>query len=229
MSVVARSLFRIYRPVALWFWSVITVAVVVTTAALARFYEVKVSLWMVIAGQAMKWWLLVVGVLLVATHLKLYVTNGVTRRGYLAGAGLFGGISAVLFALMLPIGHGIERLVWTAFGTPPDTYPAFTAGGALRELGHFLPGALGCLISGALIAAGFYRFNWWKGLLLIIPGVVPLVVADGLLGLYAAAEVPAPRLLPFAAGLTLSLAVTAVGAWALRLELRDVTIRRTAG
>ena len=27
MTVVARSLFRIYRPVALWFWSVITVAV----------------------------------------------------------------------------------------------------------------------------------------------------------------------------------------------------------
>jgi hypothetical protein len=65
--------------------------------------------------------------------------------------------------------------------------------------------------------------------LLVVPGAVPLVVAKGLLGLYAAAEVPAARLLPFAAGLALSLAVTVAGAWALRLVLRDVTIRRTAG
>jgi len=229
MNVVVRSLFRTYRPVALWFWSIVTLVVVVTTAVLASVAEVEVSMWFLIAGQAVKWWLLILGVLLVATHLKLFVANGVTRRDFLIGGGVFGGLCAVVFALMVPIGHGVERLVWTAFGTPPDGYPAFTAAAALREAGHLLPGTLGCLVSGALIAAGFYRFNWWIGLLLVVPGALPLVVADGLLGLYAAAEVPAPRLLPFAAGFALSLAVTVLGAVALRREMRDVTIRRTAG
>jgi hypothetical protein len=229
MNVVARSLFRIYRPVALWFWSIVTLVTVITTAVLAGVDEVGVSLWFLIAGQGMKWWLLILGVLLVAVHLKLYVANGVTRRDFLIGAGVFGGLSAVVFALMVPLGHGVERLVWTAFGTPPDSYPVFTAGAALREAGHLLPGALGSLVTGALIAAGFYRFDWRIGLLLILPGALPLVVADGLLGLYAAAEMPAPRLLPFAAGFVLSLAVTVLGALALRREMRDVTIRRTAG
>lgn len=229
MNVVVRSLFHIYRPVALWFWGIGTLATVITTAVLARVAEVEVSVWFLIAGQAMKWWLLILGTLLVGVHLRLYVANGVTRRDFLIGAGVFGGLSAVLFTLVVPIGHGVERLLWTAFGTPPDSYPAFTAGTALREAGHLLPGALGCLVSGALIAAGFYRYNWWIGLLLVVPGLLPLAVAEGLLGLYAAAEMPAPRLLPFAGGFALSLAVTVLGALALRHEMRDVTIRRTAG
>lgn len=229
MTVVTRSLFGIYRPVALWFWSIVTLVVVIVTAVVTRFAEVDVSLWFVIAGQAMKWWLLVIGVLLTATHLKLYVTNGVTRRDFLLGAGVFGGLTAVLFAVVVPVGQAVEGLLRTALGSLPDAYPAFGAGEALRTFGHLLPGALGCLVSGALIAAGFYRFNWWIGLLLVIPGAIPLAVAEGLLGLYAAADTPAPRLLPFAAGFALSLTVTALGALVLLREMRDVTIRRTTG
>jgi hypothetical protein len=229
MTLVAKTLTTLYRPVGIGFWSIIALIVVVVTAVLAVVYEVRYSLWLIIAGQAMKWWLLVFGVLLVATHLRLYVANGVTRRDFLAGAALFGGLTAVAYALIVVLGHGIERLVWTAFGTPPATYPAFSALEALREFGHYLPGALGCLVTGALVAAGFYRFTWWIGLLLVIPGALPLAVADGLLGLYAAIEAPAPRLLPYPAGVAFSLAVTVIGALLVHRQMHDVAIRRTAG
>ena len=229
MTIVAKSLYKIYRPVALWFWSMMVLVVAAATAVVARVYEVKFSFWMIIVGQATKWWLLVIGVLLVATHLKLYVANGITRRDFLAGAGLFGGLTAVAYAAMVPIGHGVERLLWTAFGTPPASYPEFSAAEALREFGHYLPGGLACLVSGAFIAAGFYRFNWLIGLLLIIPGALPLLASEGLLGLYAAVEPPAPRVLPYAGGLAVSLALTVLAAAAIRVAMRDVTIRRTAG
>ena len=229
MILVAKSLAKIYRPVIIAVWSIIALIVVLVTSVLAAVYEVRYSLWLIIAGQAMKWWLLVFGVLAVAPHLRLYVSNGVTRRDFLAGAALFGGLTAVAYALIVVVGHGIERLVWTAFGTPPATYPPFSALDGLREFGHFLPGALGCLVTGALIAAGFYRFTWWIGLLLTIPGLLPLAVADGMLGLYAAVEAPAPRLLPYPAALAFSLTVTVIGALLLHREMHDVAIRRTAG
>jgi hypothetical protein len=229
MILVAKSLAKIYRPVVLWFWSIIVLAVVAVTAILATVYEVRYSIWLLIAGQATKWWLLVFGTLLVATHLKLYVANGITRRAFLAGGALIGGLTAVVWAALVPIGHGVERLVWTMVGTPPAGYPEFSAAEALREFGHYLPGVLACLVSGALIAAGFYRFPWWAGLLLIVPGALPVVAAEGLLGLYAAAESPAPRILPYAGGLAVSLALTLLAAVAIRATVQDVAIRRTAG
>lgn len=229
MTTVARSLFRVHRPIVAWFWSLIALAAVVVNVTLARFTDSGRSIWLLITGQAVQWWLLVVGVLLVALHLRLYVAQGITRRGFLLGAGLFGGVTAVLFAVLVPVGHGVERLVWAAFGGPPADYPVFSAAEAVREFGYVLPGALGGLVSGALIAAGFYRFSWWAGLLLTLPGALPVLVAGGLFGLYDPAAGPSPRWLPFAAALAVSLLVTAVGAVLLHLQMRDATIRRAAG
>jgi hypothetical protein len=229
MTVVARSLFRTYRPIIVWFWCTLAVVTVIVTAVFAGFGEVNLSLWMVIAGHAMKWWLLVVGVLLVATHFKLYLVNGVTRRDFLLGAGVFGTVTAVGYAALVPIGHGVERLVWTAFGDPPEAYPAFSAAEALRDFGHFLPAALGWLASGALITAGFYRFGWWGGLLLLVPGALPLGVTEALLGIFGPEGTPSARLLPFAAGLAISLALTVAGTAACYLQMRDVAVPRAAG
>ncbi|MCA2217221.1 hypothetical protein [Jidongwangia harbinensis] len=229
MTVVARSLFRIYRPIIVWFWCTVAVVAAVGTAVLAQVAEVKLSLWIIIAGHGLKWWLLVIGVMLVATHFKLYLANGVTRRDFLLGAGVFGAITAVGYAAMVPIGHGVEWLVWTAFGGPPESYPAFSAAGAVREFGHLLPAALGWLVSGALITAGFYRFRWWAGLLLLVPAALPLAVTDALLGIFGPEDTPSARVLPYAAGLTVSLLLTAAGTAAFYLQMRDVAVARTAG
>ena len=225
MTVVLKSLTGIYRPVAIWFYGILAVVVLVTSIVWVQVTDVDRSLWQLIAGQATKYWLLVVGILLVGTHLKLYVANGVTRRNFLFGAGLFGGLAAVLFAALIPLGRTVEWLAWMPFGASPG----FSAASAWHDFGFYLPGALGALVSGALVAAGFYRWSWWKGLLLIVPFALPLAVSEVLLGLYASDTGPSARCLPFAAGIAVSLLVTAVGAVVLHRVLREVTIRRSAG
>ena len=228
MNVVARSLFRFYRLPALTTLGVIVVVVVVASVVAARVARVELSLWELITGQATKYWLLVLGLSL-ATQLKLHVANGVTRRRFLLGAGLFGLITAVSFAALVPIGRGVEWLVRNALGVAANGYPDFSFGEALRDFAHYAPGAVGWLITGALVAAGFYRYSWWAGLLLIVPFALPLAIPETLLGLYAAVDTPVARFLPFAAGLTLSLLASAAGAVVLRLVTRDVAIRPTAG
>ena len=229
MNVVAKSLFRNYRLVGLWFWGVIALVVVVASVITARFGGIDLSLWALITGQASKYWLLVLGVSLVVIQLKLYVANGVTRREFLLGAGAFGVVTALLFAALVPIGTGVEWLLRNAFGVAANGYPDFSAGQALRDFGYYAPGAIGWLITGALVAAGFYRYSWWAGLLLVIPFGLPLVVPEMLLGLYASADAPVSRFVPFGAGLALSLLASAAGAVVLRLVTRDMTIRPSAG
>lgn len=229
MNVVFTSLFRMYRYVGFWFWGFIALAVVVASVVTGQFSGNDLSLWELITGQAMKYWLLVLGVSVVTVHLKLYVANGVTRRAFLLGAGAFGLVTALIFAALVPIGRGFEALLRGAFGVAPNGYPDFSVGGALRDFGHYAPGAIGWLVTGALVAAGFYCYSWWAGLLLLIPFVVPLAVPETLLGLYAAADPPASHFVPFGAGLALSLLASAAGAIVLRLMTRDVTIRPSGG
>jgi hypothetical protein len=229
MNVVAKSLYGIYRPVAIYTWCVITVVVLGVAVVTSRVTEIDLSIWRLIVGEAVKYWLLVLGTLLVATHLKLYVANGVTRREFLAGAGAFGILTAVVYAALVPIGTGVEWLLRSAFGIASDGYPDFTAGEALRDFGFYAPVAIGFLVTGALVAAGFYRYPWWAGLLLIIPFALPLVVSESLLGLYVAGDSPAPRFVPLGVGVLLSLLVSAAGAAVLRLVTRDVPIRPSAG
>jgi len=147
---------------------------------------------------------------------------------FLIGSALFGGLTATAFAVLLPIGHGIEQLVWTIIGTPPAGYPQFSAAEAVREFGHYLPIELGFLVSGAFIGAAFYRFAWWAGLLLLLPGVMPAIAADALLGGVGAGP-PAAQGLPYAGALAVSLVVTVLIAAMIGAAMRDVTIRRTAG
>jgi len=229
MNVVAKSLYGIYRPVAIWLWSVITVVVIGVTIGIHQFGQVDLSIWRLVAGEAVKYWLLVLGTLIVAIHLKLYVANGVTRRDFLFGAGAFGLVTAVVFAALVPIGRGAEWLLRSAFGVASAGYPDLTAGDALRDLGLYAAPAIGWLVTGALIAAGFYRYQWWGGLLLIIPFALPLVVSEGLLGRFLAADNVAPRFLPLGLAVLVSLLVSAAGAGILRLVTREVPIRSTAG
>ena len=229
MILVAKSLTRIYRPVVLWFLCAVTLVVVAASIVLARVSSgTGFSLWLITAGHATKWWLLIMGILLIATYLKLHVANGVTRHDFLLGSALFGGVTATAFAVLLPIGHGIEQLVWTIIGTPAAGYPEFSAAEAVQEFGHYLPIELGFFVSGAFIGAAFYRFAWWAGLLLVLPGAMPALAADALLGGVGAGP-PVARGLPYAGALAVSLVVTVLMAAMIGAAMRDVTIRRTAG
>ncbi|MFI7547373.1 twin-arginine translocation signal domain-containing protein [Actinoplanes sp. NPDC049599] len=224
---VAGNLLRIYRPVALWFWSLMIVGIAVAMTVLASVTDPPVSLWLVVAGAAAKYWVGVVGVLVVSMNLRQFVANGITRRDFLAGAALAGVLAAVLFSVAVPLGHEAEQLLLGGFGPVTGRYPATSLGTGLRELGHILPASLAFLVTGAAGTAGFYRYGAWGGLALLPLAVLPVAAAEALLGVDEHGGFDA-RLVPYAAAVLVTLTVTALVGLLVHLELRDVAIRRGA-
>jgi len=224
---VALNLLRIYRPVALWFWVTMIVCVAVGMTVVSRLTDPTFSLWLVIPGLAAKYWLGVVGLLLVSLHLRQFVANGITRHDFLAGAAMAGVLLAVLFAAAVPLGHAAEQLLLHLAGPLPPQYPTTSPGTALREFGHVLPGALAFVVAGAAAAAGFYRFGAWGGLALLPIAVLPVAVAEALLGVNEKGGFDV-RFVPYAAAVLITLAVTGLGALLFQREVRDVAIRRAA-
>jgi hypothetical protein len=225
---VLTTLLRIYRPVGLWFWCTMIICIAAVDTLLATHDSVNFSLWLLVAGTAAKYWLLVVGLLLINAQLKQFVTNGVTRRDFRTGSAVFGLVAAVLFALIVVAGHGVEQALTGLAGPLPADYPDLSASSALSEFGHVLPAELAYLVSGAAIAAGFYRYGPLPGLLIIVPGLVPVALTETLLGRGPHGE-PLTRFLPYGVALVVTLVAVALVALMYSRELRDVTIRRSAG
>jgi hypothetical protein len=224
---VSGALFRVYRPIIGWFAAIFVVAYLVAVSLVASNGDLTFSMWLVLAGSAAKYWLLVVGIILVVMQLRQFVVNGVTRHEFLTAVGVFGLVASVGFALAVVLGHGLENVVLEAVGKRGAGYPAINPGGMVRELGEVLPESLAYFISGAMIAAGFYRWRAWFGLLVMVGGAVPAAVADGLLGVNEWGDNTAR--LPYAAALPISLAATVLVAVAFHRAISDVAIKRTAG
>jgi len=224
---VTSALFRLYRPIVLPFAVILVVADVIATVAVANFTDLGFSMWLVLGGQAAKYWILVVGIILVAMNLRQFVVNGATRHEFLAGVAVFGLVLAVAWAIAVPLGHGIENAVLDAVGKRGPGYPVLTAGGALREFGQQLPISLAYLVSGATIAIGFYRWRAWIGLGVMLGGAVPAFATDWLLGFNEWGGLTHD--VPYSVGLAVSLAATGLVAWGFHRATSDVPIRRTAG
>ena len=191
------------------------------------FTQTRFSLWLTIANSAAKYWLLVVGIILISMQFRQFIANGVTRREFLTGAAVFGLTLVVAFAVIVPLGHAVETGVLGLIGRRPEGYPVCTIGVALVEFGRVLPQSLGFFVSGTLIAAGFYRFRPWTGVALIVPGALPLGIGQGLLRFDDRGV--ATDAWPYAAALAVAVLITAAGAAGIYAVMRDVAIRRTAG
>ncbi|AGZ45581.1 hypothetical protein [Actinoplanes friuliensis] len=222
---VTSELFRTYRPVALWFWSIMIVGVAIGSTVVNLVTEPKFSLWLVVVGASAKWWLGVVGVLLVSLHLRQFVANGITRRDFMTGMAVFGLAGSLLTALIVPIGHALEQLLLGIAGPLPPDYPALSAGAAALEFGHVLPASLAFFVAGATATAGFYRYGAWGGLALVVPAVLPIGFAEVLLGVDQHGGFDS-RFVPYAAAAALSLVVTGLVALLHEREMRHVAIRR---
>jgi hypothetical protein len=57
-------------------------------------------------------------------------------RDFRTGAGAFGVVLAVFFALCVPLGHGVESALLGLDGRLPSGYPSFSLAVALREIGY---------------------------------------------------------------------------------------------
>ena len=221
------ALFRVYRPILLPFAGIVVVVHAIITSIVASHGEMNFSMWLVLIGSATKYWLFVVGIMLVAMQLRQFVTNGVTRHEFLAAVGAFGLTMSASFAAAVVLGHQAESLALEAFGARGPDYPTLTLGGMVAEFGHVLPVTAGYFVSGGLIAIGFYRWRAWIGLVVMLAGAIPAAAADGLLGINEFGDLP--HRLPYAAALAISVAATAIGAAAFHRAMSDVPIRRTAG
>ncbi len=226
MSVTA-ILLRLWRPIVLWFVAILITVEIVAVIGIISVNPPSFSFWLVVAGAAAKYWPLVAGIMLISMYFRLFTTNGVTRHEFLAGLALFALGITVVFAAGVVIGHALESIALGLLDQRGDSYPVFRFGQAAAEFGHVLPATAAYLTSGILISAGFYRFRPWLGVLLIVPGAVPVVVADLLIKIDEHGELI--QRLPYGVALVLTLAASAAAFLGAHRLMRDVAIRRTAG
>lgn len=220
MTAVLLSLLRFYRWIALGFVSIVLLVTVAGDIWLSRSDEVAYSLWVTIAANGTKYWVSVVAVMAVSMHLRPLVAAGLTRRAFLRGTAAFLLAAAVGFSLLVVAGHGVEQAVVR----PAATYPVLTGTGAVTEFAHVLVTTLAFTAAGLAIAAGYYRFGPRRGFLLMIPAVVPVLLAEGLLG-FGPYGATVARVLPYGLGLAVTLAGAALVAVLGERELRDTPIR----
>jgi hypothetical protein len=176
----------------------------------------EVSLWLLVAGTGAKYWLGVVGTLLIALQLKSFVANGITRRAFLTGAAVFSLTLALIFTLLAPIGHFVEWRLIGLFIDLPDRYPVFTMSAGLSEFGHLLPANVALIVTGAAVTAGYYRFGGLGGLLAMVPALLPMGVAEWLFNFDDGGTTITTKFLPYVPALLVSLAVSLLGAVLLR-------------
>ena len=221
---VLTGLNRMYRPISIWFWCTLIVGVAIADVIIETVADPGFSLWLVIAGSAAKYWLGVVGVLLVSTNLRHFVAGGITRRDFLAAASLFGLAACLIFAVIVPVGHGVEAGLRGLNGPLPADYPHFSVSVALGEFAHQLPSCLAFLVASAAVTAGFYRFGALRGFALLVPALLPVAFAEVFLGIGDEGELGA-RFLPVAVAVLLTLVVTALVVLLTQRTLRHTAIR----
>jgi hypothetical protein len=214
---VARVLFRLFRPVVLWFFLALALIEAVAVVVPLILGRTTVSIWLLVAGSASRYWLLVIGILLVSSHLRRFVAGGATRREFFLAVVLLGAGISVAVAVLIPLGHGLENAILAAADRRTVDYPVFSATSAVRESGRALAVSLSFFISGCLFGMAYYRYSPWIGTALILPCAVPL----------AASQAVASGVLPYLPAFLLTLVTIAAGTAVLRASMRDVALRRT--
>ncbi|MEV6847267.1 hypothetical protein [Actinoplanes sp. NPDC051411] len=222
---VAEVLFRLYRPVVLWFGLALVLIEAVAVVVPLILGQATGSIWLLVAGSATRYWLLVIGILLVSTHLRRFVAGGATRREFFFAVLLLGAGISVAVAILIPLGHGLENAILAPAGHRTSGYPAFSGRSALRESGQALAVSLCFFVSGTLFGMAYHRYSPWIGTALILPCAVPLVASQILLG-YDIAAVE-DGVLPYLPAFLLTLVAAAAGTVALRATTRDIALRRT--
>ncbi|GIE93701.1 hypothetical protein [Paractinoplanes rishiriensis] len=224
---VSSALFRLHRAMILVFAGIVVTVEVTVVPIITNFTDLGFSFWLGLAGSAAKYWTLVLGIMLVSGHLKVFVTNGYTRRAFAAGATVFVTIVAAGVAAVVTLGHWLESTVVVALGEAASDYPVLTGGGLPGEFGRVFPVSLAWAVTGALIALGFYRFGGWRGLIAMVPAALPAAVSEGLVAINERGL--SADLLPYLIEVLISLTVTVFGLAVFGLLTRGVAIRRTAG
>ncbi|MBH5319997.1 hypothetical protein I6N90_19535 [Paenibacillus sp. GSMTC-2017] len=100
--------------------------------------------------------LLVLGIMITTLTLSGFVSNGLTRRHFVAGTTLFMLAMSLAFSIIMLIGYPLGNLTLQAFGVPWDLQYPHLLSMILNNIFIFF----GYFSTGWLIGSTFYRFNW---------------------------------------------------------------------
>ncbi|GAA2243467.1 hypothetical protein GCM10010413_52880 [Promicromonospora sukumoe] len=225
---------RVVATIGAWYWAifaVIAVAVVLGTVRWGSGMDqgvVDAQL-----GGSSRWFVLVLGLIIPATYLRLHVAAGGTRRSMTTGtvrgalvSGLLIGAVTALYLVGERALFGALDLTWAReFGLPVGGY----GGIALTVVSEALVAATYYLV-GATIAAGYYRLGVVRGSLYILVALVPAALVDLASRTGVTALVLGPESLPDGAagvllGLAAGAAAVALAAWLFSAPLRSVPLR----
>jgi hypothetical protein len=233
--IVGRTMLRRSAPTVAAYWAIMLVVYSVIVASVSTQTDADISIWATSGGSAPKYFLLALGVMLYI-QLPIFVGNGVTRRDFTTGAGIYIAVIALGYGALMAAGFAVEHAIYSAndlLAVQQDPYPVQSvADGFGMFVGETLVGAV-YLCVGWLIGTTFYRFGPWWGIALLPLEAVPVAVAemgfDSLWmghGLNHAFDIDTP---PLPVGVLISLAALAT-LWAVNyLFVRDMPVKKVSG
>lgn len=176
---VALQLWSTHRWTILWYWLIFVLVMIVIcifmySAGPEKIESLDESYWLGSGGFSPKIFLLVIGILMTPVSLASFVSNGVTRKHFVAGSTLLMAALALLSSLVFAAGSLLESLVvdWIGFTVKMEHPPLFRV---LVEQFFLFAGYSG---TGWLIGSAFYRYHWRVGVIISVLSFVPITVME---------------------------------------------------
>jgi hypothetical protein len=185
--------------------------------------------------QSPKYFSSAIGITLAPAMFNLLIAHGVTRRMFSVAAGIILTGAATATALLWVVAYQLERVIYDWAGLTqtlanPHLFTKTSQAGLI--FAEFFLLIIAHEAAGWLIGISFYRFGFWKGLLLLPLGLVPAAAAELLLvaqWLADALRSTGYHRPPLAIGVPGVLAVSALGLYVGYLMLRPMALKPAKG
>ena len=184
----ARWLFGRLVNIGKWFVAIVLLSFLLVPVLVNAFGgSLQLSIWEMFATNGPGWFSLAMGATLVANYLTVMVAQGVTRGRFALAAALAIAAFAVLLALFVWLGYGLESFYFQRFQWQHDLLGEHLfselSQGLLVTVEYSLRHVLFALV-GMIVGYGYYRFGGvWGTFLLPFTLVVPLAIGITILGL----------------------------------------------
>jgi hypothetical protein len=185
--------------------------------------------------QSPKYFSAAIGITLAPALFTLLISHGVTRRMFSVAASILLVGAAVATALLWVVAYQVERVIYDWAGLTqalanPHLFTKTSQVGLIFT--EFFLLIIAHEAAGWLIGISFFRFGFWKGLLLLPLGLVPAAAAEFLLVAQWLAEAlrnTGYHRPPLAIGVPGVLAISALGLYFGYLLLRPMGLKPAKG
>lgn len=185
--------------------------------------------------QSPKYFSMAIGITLTPAYLSLLVAQGITRRMYSVAAGIYLTGAAAATATLWVLMYQGERLLYSAQGWSqtmqnPHLFQDTSQAGLIFT--EFFLLILSHEAAGWLLGITFYRFGFWRGLLLLPLSLIPAAVSEFLLIAQWLADVfnsIGYQRPPLAVAVPVILVVSALGWYVGYLLLRPMALKPAKG